>query len=117
MRDRQAASACRRLRSVSPRLRHRARLPIGKRAELDRITDVAVRRRLQQLSAVDRQHRSSSGCRSRTTRCRIGASVRVSLARRRRIIERIHEFEAAGVDLLLLQCSPQYEEMERLRER
>ena len=29
------------------------------------------------------------------------------------IIQRIHEFEAAGIDLLLLQCSPQYEEMER----
>jgi len=29
------------------------------------------------------------------------------------IVQRIHDFEAAGVDLLLLQCSPQYEEMER----
>ncbi len=27
--------------------------------------------------------------------------------------ERIAEFEDAGVDLLLLQCSPQLEEMER----
>ena len=26
---------------------------------------------------------------------------------------RVEEFEAAGVDLLLLQCSPQFEEMER----
>ena len=29
------------------------------------------------------------------------------------VIDRIREFEAAGVDLLLLQCSPQLEEMER----
>ena len=29
------------------------------------------------------------------------------------IAERIGEFEEAGVDLLLLQFSPQYEEMER----
>lgn len=32
------------------------------------------------------------------------------------IQERIAEFEAAGVDLLLLQCSPQLEEMERFAE-
>jgi dimethylsulfone monooxygenase len=30
-----------------------------------------------------------------------------------RVRKRIDEFEAAGVDLLLLQCSPQMEEMER----
>ena len=30
-----------------------------------------------------------------------------------RVAQRVSEFEAAGVDLLLLQCSPQYEEMER----
>ncbi len=29
------------------------------------------------------------------------------------VSERIDEFEEAGVDLLLLQCSPQLEEMER----
>jgi FMNH2-dependent dimethyl sulfone monooxygenase len=29
------------------------------------------------------------------------------------VAERIAEFEAVGVDLLLLQCSPQFEEMER----
>ena len=29
------------------------------------------------------------------------------------VLDRVHEFEAAGVDLLLLQCSPQLEEMER----
>ena len=29
------------------------------------------------------------------------------------VIDRVREFEAAGVDLLLLQCSPQLEEMER----
>jgi FMNH2-dependent dimethyl sulfone monooxygenase len=33
-----------------------------------------------------------------------------------RVAERITEFEAAGVDLLLLQCSPQIEEMERFSE-
>jgi FMNH2-dependent dimethyl sulfone monooxygenase len=30
-----------------------------------------------------------------------------------RVIEQVRAFEAAGVDVLLLQCSPQYEEMER----
>ena len=33
-----------------------------------------------------------------------------------RVAERVAAFEAAGVDLLLLQCSPQYEEMERFAE-
>ena len=32
------------------------------------------------------------------------------------VAERIAEFEAVGVDLLLLQCSPQSEEMERFAE-
>jgi FMNH2-dependent dimethyl sulfone monooxygenase len=32
------------------------------------------------------------------------------------VVERVHEFEDAGVDLLLLQCSPQLEEMERFAE-
>jgi FMNH2-dependent dimethyl sulfone monooxygenase len=32
------------------------------------------------------------------------------------VAERVAEFEAAGVDLLLLQCSPQFEEMERFSE-
>jgi dimethylsulfone monooxygenase len=32
------------------------------------------------------------------------------------VAERIVEFEAAGVDLFLLQCSPQFEEMERFAE-
>jgi len=32
------------------------------------------------------------------------------------VAERVAEFEAAGVDLLLLQCSPQLEEMERFAE-
>ena len=32
------------------------------------------------------------------------------------VAERIVEFEDAGVDLLLLQCSPQLEEMERFGE-
>jgi FMNH2-dependent dimethyl sulfone monooxygenase len=32
------------------------------------------------------------------------------------IADRIREFEAVGVDLLLLQCSPQLEEMERFAE-
>ncbi len=32
------------------------------------------------------------------------------------VAERIAEFEVAGVDLLLLQCSPQFEEMERFAE-
>jgi FMNH2-dependent dimethyl sulfone monooxygenase len=30
-----------------------------------------------------------------------------------KVIEQVHAFEAAGVNLLLLQSSPQYEEMER----
>ena len=29
------------------------------------------------------------------------------------VLERVRAFEEAGVDLLLLQCSPQFEEMER----
>jgi dimethylsulfone monooxygenase len=33
------------------------------------------------------------------------------------VAERVRAFEAAGVDLLLLQCSPQYEEMERFAEQ
>src|SRR5690349_175688 len=33
-----------------------------------------------------------------------------------RVAERVAEFEDAGVDLLLLQCSPQLEEMERFAE-
>jgi FMNH2-dependent dimethyl sulfone monooxygenase len=33
-----------------------------------------------------------------------------------RVAERVAQFEAAGVDLLLLQCSPQLEEMERFAE-
>jgi FMNH2-dependent dimethyl sulfone monooxygenase len=32
------------------------------------------------------------------------------------VVKRVAEFEAAGVDLLLLQCSPQFEEMERFAE-
>ncbi|HEY2846191.1 MAG TPA: LLM class flavin-dependent oxidoreductase, partial [Pyrinomonadaceae bacterium] len=32
------------------------------------------------------------------------------------VAERVAEFEDAGVDLLLLQCSPQFEEMERFSE-
>ena len=32
------------------------------------------------------------------------------------VVERIRAFEEAGVDLLLLQFSPQYEEMERFAE-
>ena len=32
------------------------------------------------------------------------------------VAERISQFEEAGVDLLLLQCSPQLEEMERFAE-
>jgi FMNH2-dependent dimethyl sulfone monooxygenase len=33
-----------------------------------------------------------------------------------RVAERVRDFEEAGVDLLLLQCSPQLEEMERFSE-
>src|SRR5438309_743414 len=35
----------------------------------------------------------------------------------RQIADRIHEFEQAGVELLLLQFSPQYEEMERFADQ
>ena len=34
-----------------------------------------------------------------------------------RVLDRVKAFEAAGVDLLLLQCSPQLEEMERFAEQ
>ncbi len=33
-----------------------------------------------------------------------------------KVAERVGEFEEAGVSLLLLQCSPQFEEMERFSE-
>jgi FMNH2-dependent dimethyl sulfone monooxygenase len=33
-----------------------------------------------------------------------------------KVAERVDEFEAVGVNLLLLQCSPQFEEMERFSE-
>jgi dimethylsulfone monooxygenase len=33
------------------------------------------------------------------------------------VAERVRELEAVGVDLLLLQCSPQLEEMERFAEQ
>lgn len=33
------------------------------------------------------------------------------------VADRIREFEAAGINLLLLQCSPQLEEMERVAEQ
>ena len=33
------------------------------------------------------------------------------------VLDRVREFEAAGVDLLLLQCSPQLEEMQRFGEQ
>ena len=32
------------------------------------------------------------------------------------VAERVEEFESAGVDLLILQCSPQLEEIERFAE-
>lgn len=32
------------------------------------------------------------------------------------VAQKVHEFESAGVNLLLLQCSPQLEEMERFAE-
>ena len=35
---------------------------------------------------------------------------------RSRVAERVRAFSEAGVDLLLLQCSPQLEEMERFAE-
>jgi len=33
------------------------------------------------------------------------------------VLDRVHAFEAVGVNLLLLQCSPQFEEMERFAEQ
>jgi FMNH2-dependent dimethyl sulfone monooxygenase len=33
------------------------------------------------------------------------------------VLDRVKAFESAGVDLLLLQCSPQLEEMERFADR
>ena len=84
------------------------------RAERDRITDVKqaaagygnyqqwiANTQLEQRLSLEDYSVSNRGLRSGL----IGTPER--------IIERIHEFEAAGVDLLLLQCSPQYEEMER----
>ena len=62
--------------------------------------------------------RSWSGrWRCRTTRCRTAACARASSARPSRWPTRVRAYQAVGVDLLLLQCSPQLEEMERFAEQ
>ena len=83
--------------------------------ELERITDVDDRvAGLPQLSGLDRQHAArAAACRSRTTRCRTAACAPASSARRTQVADRVRRVREAGVDLLLLQCSPQFEEMER----
>ena len=84
------------------------------RAELDRITDVRqssagygnyqqwiANTQLEQRVSLEDYSVSNRGLRSGL----VGTPERV--------IDQVRAFEAAGVDLLLLQCSPQYEEMER----
>ena len=84
------------------------------RAELDRITDVHTSAagfanyqqwlsgtKLEQRMTIEEYSVSNRGLRPGL----IGTPAQVS--------ERVEEFEAAGVNLLLLQCSPQAEEMER----
>ena len=55
----------------------------------------------------------SSGFRWKIIRFRIGDCGPDWWARAEQVAERIAEFEEAGVDLVLLQFSPQLEEMER----
>ena len=87
------------------------------RKELQRITDVnrsaagydnfqqwLAGTQLDQMLALEDYSVSNRGLRSGL----IGTPERIA--------QRVSEFEAAGVDLLLLQCSPQYEEMERFAE-
>lgn len=87
------------------------------RKELQRITDVnrsaagyenfqqwLAGTQLEQSLALEDYSVSNRGLRSGL----IGTAEHVA--------ERVAAFEAAGVDLLLLQCSPQYEEMERFAE-
>ncbi len=84
------------------------------RAELARITDVRASAagfanyqqwlsgtQLEQRMTIEEYSVSNRGLRPGL----VGTAAHVS--------ERIEEFEAAGVNLLLLQCSPQAEEMER----
>ena len=67
---------------------------------------------------MDRQHAArAAGARSRTTRCRTAACAPDWSARPSRCSAQSQAFEDAGVDLLLLQCSPQLEEMERFAEQ
>jgi len=87
------------------------------RDELKRITDVKqsaagygnyqqwlANTRLEQRVSLEDYSVSNRGLRSGL----VGTPERVA--------ERVSEFEAAGVELLLLQCSPQLEEMERFAE-
>ena len=77
----------------------------------------AERRRATGITSNGSPTRSSSSAsRSRITPSRIAACAPGWSARREQVADRIGEFEAAGVDLLLLQCSPQLEEMERFAE-
>jgi len=87
------------------------------RQEMERITDVKrsaagyenfqqwlAGTQLDQALALEDYSVSNRGLRSGL----VGTAEQVA--------DRVAAFEAAGVDLLLLQCSPQYEEMERLAE-
>src|SRR5207237_3974439 len=87
------------------------------RKELKRITDVKqsaagygnyqqwlANTRLEQRVSLEDYSVSNRGLRSGL----VGTPERVA--------ERVSEFEAAGVDLLLLQCSPQLEEMDHFAE-
>jgi FMNH2-dependent dimethyl sulfone monooxygenase len=87
------------------------------RRELERITDVRqsaagygnyqqwlAGTQLEQRVSLEDYSVSNRGLRSGL----VGTPAQVA--------ERVAEFEAAGVDLLLLQCSPQLEEMERFSE-
>ena len=87
------------------------------RRELERITDVHASAagydnyqqwlagtQLEQKVSLEEYSVSNRGLRSGL----VGTPERVAA--------RVEEFEAAGVDLLLLQCSPQLEEMERFAE-
>ena len=88
------------------------------RDEIERITNVAAGSPgYEQLSRLDREHETrAAGHASGLLGFATAVSGPDSSARRSRLPSESAQFAEAGVDLLLLQCSPQLEEMERFAE-
>ena len=84
-------------------------------SEVARITTLDPERAgLRQLRPVALRHPARARAEDRrNTPSPTAACARTSSARPDQIRERIAAYEAAGLDLLLLQMSPQLEEMER----